>query len=479
MRRTLCLSLVLLATCSRPSAAGDATTNAQVQSLRDSVLATSQAYETVRSLSDEAGPRLSGSPGAKVAVSWAVRALGNAGLTRVHEEPVMVPHWERGEESGALVEPSAQPLVLAALGGSVATPPGGIEAEVIEFPSVDALDKADPALVRGKIVFFHMKMDRTADGSGYGRAVTPRAIGAIHAAKLGAAAVVIRSVGTDDNRAPHTGGLRYDNDVPKIPAAALAIPDADVIHRLLAAGQRVKMRLTLGARTLPDAEGANVVGDVVGSSAPNEIVLLGAHLDSWDLGRGALDDGAGCAIVIEAARQIANLPRHPRRTIRVVLFANEENGLRGAVAYGKAHAAELSSHVLAMEADLGDGRVKDARFLGAPSALPLFRSLAAHLEPLGVTASSEAAHGGSDLIPLVSAGVPILDLRQDASLYFDFHHTANDTMERVRKPDLDQAAAAYAAAAYAAADTPSDFGRIPRRRASATDVLCLARLPGA
>jgi Zn-dependent M28 family amino/carboxypeptidase len=304
-------------------------------------------------------------------------------------------------------------------------------------------------------------MERTRDGSGYGRAVPPRSQGAIHAAKLGAVAVVIRSVGTDENRAPHTGAMRYDEKVPKIPAAALAIPDADTLHRLLAQKRRVRLKLQLGARTLPDADGANVIGEVEGSAAPQEIVLLGAHLDSWDLGRGAIDDGAGCAIVIEAARQIAKLPRHPRRTVRVVLFANEENGLRGARGYAAAHPAELGAHVIAMEADLGAGRVYEARFLGAPAAAPAFRAVAAGAEPLGVHISGEDAHGGADILPLMEAGVPVIDLRQDATAYFDFHHTANDTLERVHKDEIDQAAAAFAAVAFAAADAPTDFGRLP------------------
>jgi Zn-dependent M28 family amino/carboxypeptidase len=255
--------------------------------------------------------------------------------------------------------------------------------------------------------------------------------------------------------------MAYDADVPRIPAAALANPDADAVHRLLAQGRPVRVRMKLGAQSLPDAEGANVVGDVEGSVAPGEIVLIGAHLDSWDLGRGALDDGAGCAIVLEAARQIARLPRHPRRTVRVVLFANEENGLRGARAYGAEHAAEIGAHVLAVEADLGAGRVYEARFLGDPAAAPAFRAVAAALEPLGALTSGEDAHAGADLIPLIAAGVPALDLRQDATTYFDFHHTANDTLERIHKEDLDQAAAAFAAVAYAAADAPDSYGRVP------------------
>jgi carboxypeptidase Q len=432
-----------------------------LRSLRDSVLASSQALSTVRSLTDETGPRLSGSRGFEVAVPWAVRAMREAGLTKVHTEACAIPRWERGEEQGELTSPSPQPLSLTALGGSVGTAPEGLEADVIEATSLDALDRLDPAAVAGKIVLVYMVMDRARDGHGYGVAVRPRGAGAIHAAKLGAVGLLIRSVGTDDNRAPHTGAMRYDDAVPKIPSAALATPDADVIHRLLAAGKRVRVRMKLGARSLPDAEGANVVGDVEGSGAPGEIVLLGAHLDSWDLGRGALDDGAGCAIVLEAGRQIARLARHPRRTVRIVLFANEENGLRGGTAYAAAHAAEIGAHVLAMEADLGDGRVYEARFLGSPAAGPAFRAVAAAVEPLGSVTSAEEAHGGADISPLLAAGVPVLDLRQDATTYFDFHHTANDTLERVRRSELDLAAAAFTAAAYAAADTTADFGRVP------------------
>jgi hypothetical protein len=462
MRRPILASLVLLTACSRPSAASDpAKPSAEVKALTDAILATSNAFDTVRSLTDEAGPRLSGSPGNTVAIASGKRTLEAAGLTRVHTEPVMVPHWERGEERAAVVAPTPQPLAITALGGSVGTPPEGVEAEVVEIGSAADLDAIDPAKVTGKIVFLYSKMERTADASGYGTAVWTRGKGPAGAAKKGAAALLIRSVGTDDHRAPHTGALRYEDGAPRIPAAALANPDADMLHRLLAESKRLRVRLSLGARSLPDVEGANVVGDVEGSAAPQEIVLIGAHLDSWDLGRGALDDGAGCAIVIEAARQIAKLPRRPRRTIRVVLFANEENGLRGARAYAAAHEKELAAHVAAMEADLGDGRVREVRFLGPPAATPLFRSTAAGVEALGAQVLGDDAHGGADLLPLIAAGVPVIELRQDATTYFDFHHTANDTLERVRKSELDQATAAFAAAAFAAADASGDWGRVP------------------
>ncbi len=482
MRRRTPLSLLLLclAACTTPSASptppGSSAAAATpaiasaaeapeppspARKVREATLRTSVALDTVRSLVDEASPRLSGSPGGKAAIGWAQRAMESAGLSRVHAEPVKVPHWERGDESGAILAPHAHQLSLAALGGSVGTPASGIEAEVIEVASLDAIEKLDPKDVKGKIVFFYVVMERHSDGSGYGKAVRVRGVGAIAAAKLGAVAVVIRSIGTDVSRAPHTGAMRYDPKVEKIPAAALAIPDADLLHRLVAQGKPVRIKLQLGAKTLPDEGDSNVIGEVVGSSLPDEIVLLGAHLDSWDLGQGAIDDGAGCAIILEAGRQIARMDPKPKRTVRVVFFANEESGLAGAKAYAKAHDAEVPKHVLALEADFGAGRVVEARFSGGEDKRAQFLSVAALVKPLGVTISEEPAEGGADLSPLQAQGVPVLDLRQDGTTYFDFHHTANDTVERINRAEIDQVAAAYAATAYAAADAPSDFGRIP------------------
>jgi carboxypeptidase Q len=429
--------------------------------IREATLRTSVALDTVRSLVDEASPRLSGSAGFTAAVGWAERAMTAAGLSGVHTERALVPHWERGDERGEIVAPYPHRVAIAALGGSVGTAAAGLEAEVIEVESLETLAKVAPGAARGKIVFFHTVMQRTKDGAGYGKAVVVRLSGAIEAAKLGAVGVIIRSMGTDENRTPHTGGMRYDPVVPAIPAAALSIPDADLLHRILAQHQPVRFRMSLGARSLPDSEGFNVVGDVAGSGAPDEIVLLGAHLDSWDLGQGALDDGAGCAIVLEAARQIARAGEHPRRTVRVVFFANEENGLAGAKAYAKAHEGELGKHVLALEADFGTGRAYETRFLGGggePHARYLL--VAASVKPLGIEVSDGEAEGGADLTPLQALGVPIMDLRQDGSLYFDFHHTANDTVEHLVKANLDQVAAAFAAAAYTAAALPGDFGRV-------------------
>jgi carboxypeptidase Q len=431
------------------------------QALREEVRRSSRAYETVRSLVDAAGPRLAGSPGSHAAVAWGLRTLREAGLDDVRAEPVKVPHWERGEESGAIVAPSPHPLALAALGGSVGTGGKALEAEVILAESLAAIDTLDPAKVKGKIVFYDVRMERRRDGSGYGEAVGVRGAGASRAAKLGAVAVVIRSIGTDHARTPHTGGMRYDAALPKIPAAALSIPDAELLRRLIDAGEPVRLRLSLGAKTLPDAEGANVIGDLRGSRVPSQIVLLGAHLDSWDLGHGAIDDGAGCAVVIESLRQIARLPERPARTLRVVLFANEENGLAGAKTYAKTHAAEIDGHVLALEADFGAARAFETRFLGAPSARPAFHALSALVRPLGIEPSDGEAEGGADLTPLMALGVPVMDLRQDGTAYFDIHHTANDTMEQIDKVELDQVTAAFATVAHAAASGDADFGRIP------------------
>ncbi len=346
-----------------PAESLPAALRATAEALRDGAMRGTRAYEYVRSLTVEVGPRLAGSPGDRAGVAWGVRTLKDLGFKNVRAEKVTVPHWERGAESGEIVSPSslmgqlAQPVAVAALGGSVGTPEGGIEAEVIEVPSVEALDRLDPAKARGKIVFINRRMLRTQDGSGYGAAVGGRGRGPSAAAKLGAAALLIRSVGTDNNRTPHTGSLRYQEGVPRIPSAALSNPDADLLAAHLATGKPVTFRLKLGGRYLPDAESANVIGEIPGREKPEEIVLLACHLDSWDLGTGAVDDAAGCGIVMEAARRIGELKTRPRRTIRVVLYANEEFGLSGARAYAEAHAAELPQHVLAGESDFGSGRI--------------------------------------------------------------------------------------------------------------------------
>lgn len=464
MRRLALFGLALLLSIGCKRHAGRASAAAQptvATEVRDRALKLSRATAIVRSLVDEVGPRMSGSTGDERAVAWAVRTMNELGLKNVHTERVEVPHWERGDATASLIEPIAQPLVLAALGGSVGTPEGGVEGEVVRVASLEALAALSDDAVRGKIVFFDKPMARTKDGMGYGTAVDVRGRGPMAAAKKGALAVVIRSVGTSSSRFPHTGALRYDDAVPKIPAAALAVPDADVLARTLSRSGRAKLRMSLGCRTLPDAASANVIGEVPGSEKPDEIVLAGAHLDSWDLGFGAVDDGAGVAIALESARLLAELPRRPRRTLRVVLFANEEMGLRGAHAYEKAHHDELARHVLALESDLGAGKVWGVSFLAGPNAEPAMRAIAAPLSSLGVAPPKPGDLHGSDLWPLRSAGVPVVDLQQDASQYFDVHHTADDTLDRIVPQELDQAVAVTAAFLFGAADANVDFGRIP------------------
>jgi carboxypeptidase Q len=441
-----------------PAAAIPDDVKATASALRQQALQGTKAFDIVRSLTVEVGPRPAGSKAHDAAVEWGLRTLKDLGFSNVHAEKATVPHWVRGAESGEIVSPWPQPVHLAALGGSVGTPEGGIEAQVISVPSLEAVDKLDPAQVKGKIVFYDVHMERTRDASGYGKAVPARGAGASRAAKLGAVAVLIRSVGTDNNRTPHTGAMRYQNDVPKIPAAALSVPDAELLAAQIASGKPVTFRLKLGAQMLPQVESASVVGEIPGREKPEEIVLLGAHLDSWDLGTGAIDDGAGVAIVTEAARLIGQLPKKPRRTIRVVLYANEEFGLSGGRAYAEAHKDELSRHVMATEADLGDGRVWRISSHVDPATLPLVADLARLLE---VEQGNNEAGGGADISTLASARVPIIGLAQDATTYFDYHHTANDTLDKIVVKDLDQCVASWAAVAYVAAEMPGTFGRAP------------------
>lgn len=441
-----------------------ATPDASVDKLQALAKTESRAYDWVKSLVDEVGPRLSGSPGDKLAVAWGVRTMKELGLQNVRAEKVMVPHWERGEESGRIVSPAAHSLVLTALGGSVPTKGKGIEADVVMVDSLDALQKVDEAQVKGKIVFFSAHMERSLTGRDYGRVAPMRAEGAIAAAKKGAIGMVIRSVGTDHHRVAHTGALKYEKGVPEIPAAALSIPDAEMVERLVKSGKTVRLAMSLGAKKFPDAESANVVGEVPGREKPEEIVLIGAHLDSWDAGVGALDDGTGCAAVLEAGRLLLKLPNRPRRTVRVVLFANEENGLMGAKTYAKEHATEVDKHQLALEVDLGSGRAHTVRFLRGDDAQASYTRIVEALVPLGVKFENDPAHGGADTIPLRMLGVPVVDLHQDATNYFDIHHTANDTLDQVSKPDLDQVVGAVATVAWMAAEATDSFARVPEAR---------------
>jgi hypothetical protein len=438
--------------------------------LTGAALAGGQAYATVSSLADRVGQRLPGSPAADRAVKWALETMQALGLKNVHKEPVQVPRWVRGDATAELVAPALLPLHAVALGGSVGTVPAGITGEVVEVSSIDEL-KALGDRVKGKIVLYNKRMVRTATGEGYGQAVGLRGRGAVEAARFGAVAALIRSVGTGAYRLPHTGATRYENDVAKIPYAALAAEDAEHLHRLLAQGDKVQVRLKLGAHAAGEVTSYNVIGEVPGREKPEEIVLLGAHLDSWDLGTGALDDGAGCAIVLETARLVTALGLQPRRTLRVVLFMNEENGLSGARAYAKQHQAELARHVAAMEADSGAGRPIGLQASGGPQGAALVARWAAPLTGFLDAQVRPAEFGGADLIPLQAGAVPVLEVNQDMSSYFDWHHTAADTVDKIDPVDLSLAVAAFAGLAHAAADSQEV---LPRTRPASA-----SWLPGA
>lgn len=436
---------------------------AQAEALRDAALENRGAYEFLRQLTTEVGPRLAGSPGDRRAVAWATAKLRELGFSNVRAEEVTVPHWVRGEARGEIVAPYPQDVVLTALGGSVGTPQGGIEAEVVEVPSFEDLETIDPATVRGKIVFINRRMERARDGSGYGAAVGGRVGGPARAAELGAVAVLIRSVGTSNDRLAHTGTTRYIEGVSRIPGAALSNPDADLLENQLEAGEPVRFFLELGAYYLEDETSANVIGEILGREQPEEIVVLAGHLDSWDLGTGAIDDGAGCAVVTEAARLIGELPQAPRRTIRVFLAANEEFGLSGGRAYAERYEYAMPSHVAAIESDLGADRVWVLRSRVAEDRLDVVRDLARLLAPLGIEYGGNEAWGGADLRGLRAHRVPVFDLPQDTTRYFDLHHTANDTFDKVDPDSLAQNVAAYVTAAYVLAEIEGDLGRAPER----------------
>jgi hypothetical protein len=467
-RLGLAVVVVLLSLLGTAAGADDGELRRTVAGLVESAFAGTRASEWVRSLTDRAGPRSAGSDGDRAAVAWALETMKAIGLANVRAERVEVAVWKRGVETREIVSPARQPLALTALGGSVATPPDGVEADVLRVGSLEELEGMEPGAAKGRIVFFDKRMERALDGSGYARAVDVRSEGASVAARAGAVGVVIRSIGTDRNRTPHTGALTYDADAPRIPAAALSIPDAELLARLIAGGASVRLRFRLGCGDAPSASSANVVGEIPGRAPGNnhkdEIVVLGAHLDSWDLGTGAIDDGAGCGIVLEAARLVALQARRPDRTIRVVLYANEEHGAEGGKAYRAAHAAELPRHVAAMEADSGTGAPVALAWLAGPSAEAGLRRLAEWLAPLGLARLEPGGSGGVDVGPMREDGVPQFSFNQDRSTYFDFHHTANDTFDRIEPASLDRMAAATAAFAWYAATAPEAFERIPAEK---------------
>lgn len=388
------------------------------------------SYQITEQLTTEVGPRLAGSPADLAAVQWAEKKMQVLGFDKVWREPFVTPYWQRGHARLEVLSPYPQSMVLTALGGSVGTGPAGIDATVLMFDSLEQLMTANPAQVRGKIVFINKAMTKDKAGSQYGKVVGARSKGAVEAAKLGATALIIRSVGTSQNRFAHTGKMQYDPVVTKIPAVAISVPDAEQLARILTKAPEAKLKLQMDNHQVEDATSHNVIGEITGSERPDEIVLIGAHLDSWDTGTGALDDGAGVGLVLAAAYQIKQQGR-PKRTIRVVLYGNEEGGLVGARAYAAKHANELKNHVLASESDFGAGRIWQFSTRFGPKAQTEGTALAKQLAPLGITQGGNDAFGGPDVSVLTPLGVPVLSLEQDGTDYFDYHHTPNDTLDKI------------------------------------------------
>ena len=415
-------------------------------------LTNKNAYNRLGYLADHIGPRLSGSQNLERAIAWAVSEMKKDGLDNVRAEKVMVPHWVRGDESLEIVSPVSTKLAMLGLGNSVGTPGEGITGEVVVVRNFDELEALGER-VRGKIVVYN------APFTSYGATVSYRGSGASRAARYGAIAALVRSITPVSLQTPHTGAMIYDPNQPKIPTAAITIEGAEMFQRIQERGERVTVRLKMDARFLPDAESANVIGEIKGSEKPDEIVLISGHFDSWDVGQGANDDGGGCIIAWEAARLIKELGLKPRRTIRVVLYTNEENGGRGGVSYRDAHRSELAKHIFAIESDSGIARPEG--FGLAASAPPQARANLREILKLlsGFRADRVAENGGgSDISPIMSEGVIGASLDVDGSRYFDIHHTAADTFDKIDSQELALCVATMAVVAYTVADLPQPFG---------------------
>jgi len=443
-------------------------TLADLKRLHQAALSGDYAYKQVAHLANNIGPRLSGSAQAAKSVEYVASELKAIGC-EVQLERVMVPHWVRGEETATLVqfpgqaENTTQKIVLCALGASVGTPADGITAEVIAVRNFDELKSLPRDKVTGKIVLFNYPFDKqmAAEGRGgeaYGEAVVYRSDGPSAAARQGAVACLIRSVGGADYRMAHTGQTDYANDAPKIPAGAVTAEDADLIADLVRLGP-VKMKLVLTPQTLPDVESANVIGDIRGSEHPEQVIIVSGHLDSWDLGTGAIDDAAGVAVSMEAANLIQKLHLKPKRTIRVIAWMNEENGSAGSKQYGKDHEKEMSNHFAAMETDGGADHPLGINIKGKPEVKKMLAPVAAILQESGAGMLNLVEHCGADIEPLEKAGVPAFSPIQDSRFYFNYHHTAADTLDKIMPKELAENSAVVAVAAYALANVEQSLPR--------------------
>jgi hypothetical protein len=387
-----------------------------------------------------------------------VNQFEQLGFSNIGVEPFKVPFWARGIEIAEILSPYPQPLVVTTLGGSPSTGKAGVTGEIAGFADLASLEAAKANTLSGKIIFIDEVMTRTQDGSGYGLAVAKRAKAAYEGYRTGALAVLIRSVGTSSHRFAHTGqmkatdGKRYVN---KVPAAAISAPDADQLQRMLAMGETITMKLVLTPEFRQASDSGNVIAEVIGTEKPDEYIVLAAHLDSWDLATGALDDGAGVSIVMAAAKRLQALK--PKRTIRVILFGSEEVGLVGAKAYVKRNQALLDQHIMAVESDFGARKIWRFESRVSDASLPNINAIGKQLEKLGIVRGGNAANGGPDLGPMREKGVPVATLRQNGWDYFDLHHTPNDTLDKIELKELQQNVAAYVLFAYLVSESDLSY----------------------
>ena len=460
--RLLAASALALTLVAAPAVAQDAATIQRAETIRDAALNRNIALDYVTQLTTRFGARPAGSKAEQDASAWAADYMRAHGFQNVRIEQFPLVGWERGEESGSIVGARPQRLVLAALGHSPGTN-GVIEADVVLFDSLEALNAAPAGSLTGKIAYVDAgQMVRMQDGSGYGPLTRIRGAGPAAAAAKGAVAFIMRSVGSDEHRMPHTGTTRYVEGVVPLPGFALAAPDADTVSRLIEMGETVRLRLSSTAHTY-ETVSQNVIGDIPGRSRPEEIIVLGSHMDSWDLGTGAIDDGAGGAITLAAAKAIAESGRRPARTVRVVLYGAEEvdqptDTGNGGGAYLRGIGAAVEQHIMAGESDFGADRVYALQLPPGAQGSEFARAAARVLYPIGVLSSSvPELSGGADIGPLAEVGVPVFGLSQDGTRYFDLHHTADDTLDKIDPAQLNQNVAAWAGLVWLIADSEVDF----------------------
>lgn len=448
--KALSLALILIAA---PAFAADP--EATARKLAEAALAgDAKTYEYLEDLTSSVGQRLAGTEAEKRGADWGMAQMQALGLANVRQERFPLKVWERGREEATVYTPAPHKLAVTALGWSPATPAGGIRAEVALVDTLEAVKAAPANAFKGKIVLVTQATPRTHDGSGYGATGPIRRFGALEAKKRGAVAFLLRSLGTDSHRFPHAGAQDRDAIANGIPAAAVSAPDVELLQRLAKRGP-VRISLTLTPKPVRDGTSQNVIGEIAGSEKPEEIILVGAHIDSWDLGTGAIDDGAGTAIVLGAAKLIKALPAPPKRTIRFLLFGAEEQGLTGGRAYAEKHKDD--THIVVTEADFGQGPVYALNTRFADPEHPTAQALMRVLAPFGVVRGDNEAEGGPDVSPMVSTGTPAIDLAMEGLDYFDLHHTPDDTFDKIERGRINQSVATYAAALWVLAELGGDF----------------------